>query len=58
MNLSLESCPDLINDVLGRLGATNIKVFKGTVRVILSDPLFKDGNSRFTTVPLKHLSDQ
>ena len=52
MNLSLESCPDLINDVLGRLGTTNIKVFKGTV------PVIQDGNSRFTTVPLKNLSDQ
>ena len=28
--------------------------FKGTVRVFfLSDPQFKDGNARFTTVPLK-----
>ena len=30
---------------------------KGTVRVISSDPPCKDGNVRFTTVPLKPLSD-
>ena len=31
---------------------------KGTVIVILSDTLYKDGNARFTTVPLKFFSDQ
>ena len=33
-------------------------VFKGTVRVVSSDSLHKDGNGRFTTVLLKPLSDQ
>ena len=33
-------------------------MFKGTLSVILNDPTFKDGNARFTTVPLKALSDQ
>ena len=32
--------------------------FKGTLIVVLSDPPCKDGNARFTTVPLKPLSDQ
>ena len=31
---------------------------KGTVNVIASDPPFQDDNARFTTVPLKALSDQ
>ena len=31
---------------------------KGTVRVILSEPLCKDENVRFTTKPLKSLSFQ
>lgn len=31
---------------------------KGTVRVILSEPLCKDENVRFTTKPLKSLSTQ
>ena len=31
---------------------------KGTVGVISSEPPCKDGNVRFTTVPLKALSDQ
>ena len=31
---------------------------KGTVSEILSYSLFKDGNSRFTTIPLKTLADQ
>ena len=35
-----------------------LKVLKGTVSVFLSDPLCKDDNARFTTVPLKSLSDQ
>ena len=30
---------------------------KGTIRVISSDPLCKDDNFRFTTLPLKDLSD-
>ena len=30
----------------------------GTKSVIWSDPPCKDGNARFTTVPLKPLSDQ
>ena len=33
-------------------------IFKGTVSVISSDPPWKDGNARFTTVPLKPKSDQ
>ena len=32
--------------------------FKGTVRVILSDPPCKDDTARFTTVHCKALSDQ
>jgi len=32
-------------------------VIKGTVSVISSDPPCKDGNARYTTVPLKALSD-
>ena len=32
--------------------------FKETVSVILSDPLCRDFYARFTTVPLKPLSDQ
>ena len=32
--------------------------FKGTVRVISSDPSCKDGNARFTTVPFKAFSVQ
>ena len=31
---------------------------KGTVSVISSDPQCKDGNTRFTMVPMKYLSDQ
>ena len=31
--------------------------FKGTVSVILGDPPRKDGNARFTTIPLKPLPD-
>ena len=31
---------------------------KGTVRVISSDPSSKDVNARFTTIPLKALSDK
>ena len=33
-------------------------IIKGTVSVISSDPPCKDNNVRFTTVPLKTLSDQ
>jgi len=33
-------------------------MLRGTVSVISSDPPCKDSNSRFTTVPLKALSDQ
>ena len=36
----------------------NIVTVKGTASVILSDPPGKDANARFTTVPLKTLSDQ
>jgi len=37
----------------------NFKEVKvGTVCVISSDPQCKDNNARFTTVPLKALSDQ
>ena len=32
-------------------------LFKGTENVISSDPLCKDGNVRFTTLPLQPLSD-
>ena len=35
-----------------------IVLVKRTVGVISSDPPCKDGNARFTTVPLKALSDQ
>ena len=31
---------------------------KGIISVLSSDRLFKDGNVRFTTVPLKALHDQ
>ena len=31
---------------------------KGTVSVILGDPPCKDGNARFTKLPLQPLSDQ
>ena len=31
--------------------------FKGTVSVISDDPPYKDGNVRFTTVPLKYQSN-
>ena len=30
-------------------------MFKGTVSIISGDPLFKEGNARFTTVPLRPL---
>ena len=30
-------------------------LFKGTVSIISGDPLFKEGNARFTTVPLRPL---
>ena len=33
-------------------------LFKGTVSVISNDPPCKDGNTQFTTVPLKPLSDK
>ena len=36
----------------------NYKFIKGTVSVISSDPPCKDDNVRFTTEPLKALSDQ
>ena len=32
--------------------------FKETIRIIKSDSLFKVGDARFTTVPLKPSSDQ
>ena len=35
-----------------------LKFLKGTVRVISIDSICKDGNVRFTTKPLNHLSDQ
>ena len=35
-----------------------VKKIKGTVLLISGDPLCKDGNARFTTVPSKALSDQ
>ena len=31
---------------------------KGTVSVLLGDPQCKDGNARFTMVPLKAFSDK
>ena len=36
----------------------NLPSCKGKVRVISSDPQCTDGNVWFTTVPLKHWSDQ
>ena len=36
----------------------NFKAFKGTVSVISSDPQCKDGNVRFTTIPLLALTNQ
>ena len=33
-------------------------MLKVIVRVILSDPPCRDGNARFTAIPLKPLSDQ
>ena len=36
----------------------NHYMFKGIVSVISSDPPCKDDNARFTTVPLKAVSDQ
>ena len=35
-----------------------LEELKGAVSVISSDPPSKDNNARFTTVPLKALSDQ
>ena len=35
-----------------------ISYIKGTVRVMSSNPPYKDGNVRFTTVPLKAFFDQ
>ena len=32
-------------------------MFKGTVIAMLSDPSCKDDNARFTTVPLKAMSE-
>ena len=34
-----------------------LSLFKGTVSVISSDSPCKDVNVRFTTVPLKHVTD-
>ena len=36
-------------------GVTTDHMIKGTVRVISSDPPYKDGNARLTTVPLNTL---
>ena len=36
----------------------DLKVLKGAVSVISSDPLCKDYNDRFTTLPFKAFSDQ
>ena len=36
-------------------GEIHLKFMKGIVKVILSDPLCKEGNARFTTVPLNQL---
>ena len=37
------------------LGSSKTIYIKGTVCVFLSDPRCKDGNARFTTVPLNTL---
>ena len=37
---------------------SHIGSIKGTVSVTSNDPLCKEDNARFTTVPLKPLSDQ
>ena len=41
-----------------RRESVQVFLFKGTVSVISSDSPYKDDNARFTTVPLKALSDQ
>ena len=33
-------------------------LIKGTVSVTSSDPIYKDGDARFTTIPFKAWSDQ
>ena len=45
--------------IFGREGGDGLtsNILKGTVSVISSDPPCKDGNARFTTIPLKALSD-
>ena len=45
-------------DISLRIYAISVYTFKGTVSVILSDPSGKNDNARFTTGPLKALSDQ
>ena len=37
---------------------TSYLYLNGSVSVISSEPPCKDGNARFTTIPLKSLSDQ
>ena len=35
-----------------------VELIKGSLSIILSDPPYEDGNTLFTKVPLKPLSDQ
>ena len=48
-----------MSNIFGREGGVGLSsdLLKGTVSVISSDPPCKDGNARFTTIPLKALSD-
>ena len=41
-----------------RTGDDLLLLNKGIVRIISSDPKCKDGNARFTTVPLKSEQEQ
>ena len=41
-----------------REGQCVFRLTKESVQIISSDPLCKDGNALFTTVPVKALSDQ
>ena len=56
----VEGCSSFLpRDVEPRFSSssyTTVIIVKGTVSVISSDPPFKDGNVRFTTVPLKSLN--
>ena len=65
MNEPKECSVTKIRDYLGRFPCLvhtsfifKISRLKGTVNVISCDPHCKNGNARFTTVPLKALFDQ